>query len=270
MEIRKEADLSNRLCLIIPKEKHQKIANIVNEIIGNEDEFDVDDMLVSEYESVCEENFRLAEKLREMPTDLVAENTRLKEEIQKLKDQIEAKDLKNQILEEESVSRISQIEQCRKDKDIITGQLSKERQEMSDTLTTILTYLKDEIPKEDYNNVIDKLTDEQIARYNLEEFQKEHKYKIVTVEVSRTTRKLIKVILHDDDNDNKASDVIADSEYENNLNDCIDENLDDYNDTDYNYTIDQVECDLSLRDVQVLDQGNLWYGDEIGTEVYGD
>ena len=59
--------MKDRLTFVVPEEKQEQIQNVVRAILG--DDYLLDDMLVSEYESAIEERDRLAEELRQCNRD---------------------------------------------------------------------------------------------------------------------------------------------------------------------------------------------------------
>lgn len=247
------SDMDNRLVFIIPQDRQEQVKKVVQAMFQNGEgvieDVIVDDMLVSEYEQAIKERDDLAEKLRDLQGNNVSQFY---------------------ILKSESDSYRTQLEQCQRDKKILASQLTEEQREMSDTLTIILSHLKEEMPDDDFKKVIDKLTDTQIARYNLEKF-KEEKYKVIELEVTKEIKKNIRVLVKENETVKDAIEVLEECECTSSLDDCIE----DSDDVEYSYVeventdaSDDAEGHIYTKEQVLRRREQYWCSDDVMREVY--
>ena len=245
------SDMDNRLVFIIPKDRQEQVERVVRAVFQNGEDVIVDDMLVSEYEHIVEERDDLAEKLRDLQGNNASQFD---------------------ILKSESDSYRTQLEQCQRDKTILASQLTEEQREMSDTLTIILSHLKEEMPDDDFKKVIDKLTDTQIARYNLEKF-KEEKYKVIELEVTKEIKKNIRVLVKENETVKDAIEVLEECEGTSSLDDCIENSEDveysyvEIENTDFD-SFDDAEEHIYTKEQILRHHEQYWCSDDVEREVY--
>lgn len=120
-------NLNNRLVLIIPEEKHNYIREVISAVINNEDEFDIDDMLVDEYEAAIRQRDEAEATLKEALKEI--ERLRTVEPLDTTPNNLEVEQLKAQLL------------QCKRDKDILAYERNKYRDELKSVLNKAICEL---------------------------------------------------------------------------------------------------------------------------------
>lgn len=124
------------------------------------------------------------------------------------------------------IDKTKELEQCETDKKIVVDELFNAKEKTHRIINNILTALKEAEQNEMLEEALSYLSDEDIKYFDLEKW-KEEKYDIVTVEVTQTRTKEIKVVVPHDSYSESDIDNFIERDCCNSLDDIFND-VDEY------------------------------------------